>query len=111
MSKDDTKRVSRREFLRLAGIGVGASLLAACAGQAPAAPTAAPAAPTAAAPAPPPPPAPPPRRRRAAAPPPLQLPRHPLLRPQLLICRGQSPPPPARSSPAAASPSCSASTR
>ena len=38
MSKEDTKRVSRREFLRLAGIGVGASVLAACAGQAPAAP-------------------------------------------------------------------------
>jgi alpha-galactoside transport system substrate-binding protein len=49
MSKEDTKRVSRREFLRLAGIGVGAGVLAACAGQAPAAPTAAPgAAPTAA---------------------------------------------------------------
>src|SRR6185436_3051681 len=49
MSKEDTKHVSRREFLRLAGIGVGASVLAACAGQAPAAPTAAPgAAPTAA---------------------------------------------------------------
>jgi len=49
MSKEDTKHVSRREFLRLAGIGVGAGVLAACAGQAPAAPTAAPgAAPTAA---------------------------------------------------------------
>src|SRR5438128_1370758 len=49
MSKEDTKRVSRREFLKLAGLGVGASVLAACAGQAPAAPTAAPgAAPTAA---------------------------------------------------------------
>src|SRR5215213_11314367 len=49
MSKEDTQRVSRREFLRLAGIGVGAGVLAACAGQAPAAPTAAPgAAPTAA---------------------------------------------------------------
>ena len=39
MSKEDTKHVSRREFLRLAGIGVGAGVLAACAGQAPAAPT------------------------------------------------------------------------
>src|SRR5215208_5010321 len=49
MSREDTKRLSRREFLRLAGIGVGAGVLAACAGQAPAAPTAAPgAAPTAA---------------------------------------------------------------
>ena len=49
MSKEDTRRVSRREFLKLAGLGVGASVLAACAGQAPAAPTAAPgAAPTAA---------------------------------------------------------------
>src|SRR5689334_493357 len=54
MSNEDIKRMSRREFLRLAGLSAGASVLAACAGQAPAAPTAAPgAAPTAAAAAPP----------------------------------------------------------
>jgi peptide/nickel transport system substrate-binding protein len=45
---EDSKRLSRRKFLKLASAGAGAGILAACAGQAPAAPTAAPgAAPTA----------------------------------------------------------------
>jgi peptide/nickel transport system substrate-binding protein len=44
---EDNKRFSRREFLKLVGLGAGAGILAACAAAAPAAPTAAPgAAPT-----------------------------------------------------------------
>jgi peptide/nickel transport system substrate-binding protein len=49
---EDAKRLSRRKFLKLASAGAGAGILAACAGQAPAAPTAAPGAAATAAPAP-----------------------------------------------------------
>jgi len=48
---EDAKRLSRRKFLKFASLGAGASILAACAGQAPAAPTAAPGAAATAAPA------------------------------------------------------------
>ncbi|MFL5803670.1 MAG: ABC transporter substrate-binding protein [Roseiflexaceae bacterium] len=49
---EDTKRMNRRDFLKLLSLGAGAGILAACQAAAPAAPTAAPgAAPTAAAPA------------------------------------------------------------
>jgi peptide/nickel transport system substrate-binding protein len=50
---EDNKRMSRREFMKLLGLGAGAGILAACEAAAPAAPTAAPApaAPATAAPA------------------------------------------------------------